>query len=75
MSFLSQAAQIEAIRTIAKALVGECSDWQIMFVARHVGVIKEEHVAVLENLNDYDLTMLGKYMTEESRKARREWWV
>lgn len=68
---LERTVIIECIRTIAEGLVGPCADWQIIKVARHAGIVREEHVLTLEKLNDYDLSMLSQYMTEEGKKGHK----
>jgi hypothetical protein len=49
-----RSVHIQQIRTFAMQLVGPCNDYQITYVARHAGVVRD----VVTNLETLEITQL-----------------
>lgn len=62
---------ITGIRVIAKNIVGDCSDYQIIFCALKAKVISDRIVnsmagiTSIENLDDYDIQSLYDWMSRQ----------
>jgi hypothetical protein len=64
---IGRAVYITGIRVTASNLVGECTDYQIIFCARHAKVVSDQvpfGAADLELLTDYDLMMLYNWVSK-----------
>lgn len=70
---ISKQMQITSIRIIAKSLVAPTTptDWQILVVARHAGFVRDLTAITLDDLNDYDLEMLCRWMAEGGKGKGR----
>lgn len=60
--------QILGIRNAARMIVGQCSDYQIVYVAKHAKVVfipTVEKTTVLEDLSDLDVDTLYTWLQQQ----------
>jgi hypothetical protein len=70
MNFQSpEAMYARSIRRYATSLVGPCSDYEISFVAAHLGVVSEI-VLNLDKLDAHEQRKLWVYVVQEVRRDR-----